>query len=497
MKKVIDLFPAECPKKFEKSWRKCVGSGNMSLMMRKEAYDALDHVQRDIGFQYVRGHGILSDVMATYQEVPGCRSPFNFTYVDQVYDTFLSHNIRPVVELSFMPEALASGTETIFYWKANISLPASWDKWCACVEGLVRHLIDRYGLEEVLQWPFEVWNEPNFHEFWVAPNIDEYWEMYTRTARTIKSIHSDLMVGGPAADTNGDAYLEEFLTRCGREQVPLDFVSRHAYMSTEPQRCGEFDFQAFHQPDFVVEKLKNARVLMEKTGFGDLPLWITEFNTSYTPKNPIHDTVENAAMIAPVLVKGGQYADAISYWTFCDVFEELGIPRCQFHGGFGLVGSHLIKKPVYRLYEMMSQLEEYVYYQDDNLLITGDGQGVFAILGWNLSGDVLNYELMIPTDYTHIHVWTETLNREAGNPRKVWSELGCPRYPSKSEIAMLEKASQPLVGSQLCTSVQGSCKVELSIPQTGVVLAKTRPCSADLDSYDYMDDERILRWEAD
>lgn len=497
MKKTIHLSKAESKERLSNSWRKCIGSGNMSLMMRKEACDALSSVQREIGFQYIRGHGILSDVMAAYQEIPGCRSPFNFTYVDQVYDLFLQQGIRPVVELGFMPASLASGTETVFYWNANISLPKSWDKWCDCVGGLVRHLIDRYGLEEVLQWPFEVWNEPNFHEFWVAPNLDEYWDMYTKTAYTIKHIHKALMVGGPAADTNGDDYLEAFLARCQREKVPLDFVSRHVYMSTMPQRRGEFDIQSFYRPDFVLNKIENARKLMEKSGFGRLPLWITEFNTSYTPKNPIHDTVENAAMIAPVLVKGGQYADAISYWTFCDVFEELGIPRCLFHGGFGLLGQHLIPKPTYRLYEMMSRLEEYIFYQDDNLVVTGDGQGTFTILGWNLSDNAQEYEIMLPTEHDSIHVWTETLSQEFGNPRRVWAQLGCPRFPSSTDIAILKKASLPLMESRLCTSVENLCSVGLSIPKTGIIWAKAQPCHADRASYDYMEEDLTPVWEAD
>ena len=495
MKKQIKIDPKNTEKKFSKSWKTCVGSGNMSLMMRKEAVDALTMVQEEIGFDYIRGHGILSDVMATYQENEDYSSPFNFTYVDQVYDQFQKLHIRPVVELSFMPRSLASGEETVFYWKGNISLPKSWDKWCFCVDGLVRHLIERYGLEEVRKWPFEVWNEPNFSEFWVAPNLDEYWPMYTCTADTIKKIDSKLIVGGPAADTNGDEYLDDFLGRCRANNTPLDFVSRHAYMSTAPERKGDFDYQKFHKWTFILDKIHNARVIMERHGYQDLPLWITEFNTSYTPKNPIHDTVENAAMIAPVLARGGEEADAMAYWTFSDVFEELGIPRSEFHGGFGLVGNRLVKKPTYHLYRMMNKMKNNVLYQDENLLVTGDGAGKISALGWNMTGEELEYEFTVPAQKDSMSVLREEVSKKCGDSRTTWADLGYPRYPSQEELEAIHKASEPGYSSTVLHPENDAFTVKLTVPGIGVCLTCLNEYQRKLSDYDYMEDDKILIWE--
>ena len=83
---------------------------------------------------------------------------------------------------------------------------------------------------------------------------------------------------------------------------------------------------------------------------------ISEFNTSYRPDNPVHDTAWNAAYLAPVLAGGGDLVDSFSYWTFCDVFEEADIPTSLFHGGFGLLTHRQLRKPTYHLYAFMARM---------------------------------------------------------------------------------------------------------------------------------------------
>ena len=155
---------------FKDSWRRCVGSGHMGLALQKEYQDLLAIVQEHIRFDYIRGHGLLSDAMGLYRERQGLKSPVhNFTYIDRVFDSFLSHNIKPFVELGFMPGDLASGKQTMFYWKGNVTAPKDYGLWRDLIKSLVKHLINRYGLEEVRTWPFEVWNEPDLPQFWQSP----------------------------------------------------------------------------------------------------------------------------------------------------------------------------------------------------------------------------------------------------------------------------------------------------------------------------------------
>jgi len=106
-------------------------------------------------------HGLLTDDMAVYKEDREGNPVYNYQYVDVLYDYILEIGMKPFVELGFMPGYLASGEQTIFWWKGNVTPPNNYRKWENLVRNLVQHWTDRYGEDEVRTWYFEVWNEPN------------------------------------------------------------------------------------------------------------------------------------------------------------------------------------------------------------------------------------------------------------------------------------------------------------------------------------------------
>ena len=139
----------------------CVGTGRMGLALQKEYMAQLRLVQEKIGFKHIRGHGLFSDDMAIYQDLSFWdgydKIEYNFTYLDMVMDSYLELGIEPFLELGFMPSKLASGDQTIFYWKGNVTPPKTYEGWNKLVRRTLEHLIDRYGRERVTKWPVEVW----------------------------------------------------------------------------------------------------------------------------------------------------------------------------------------------------------------------------------------------------------------------------------------------------------------------------------------------------
>ena len=136
----------------------CVGTGRMGLALHREYMEQLKLVQREIGFKHIRGHGLFCDDMAIYQETEDGRPEYNYTYIDRVMDGYLELGLKPFLELGFMPSKMASGSQTIFYWKGNTTPPASYEAWCDMVKALLEHLCGRYGRDEVVTWPVEVWS---------------------------------------------------------------------------------------------------------------------------------------------------------------------------------------------------------------------------------------------------------------------------------------------------------------------------------------------------
>ena len=236
-----------------------------------------------------------------------------------------------------MPSALASGDQTVFWWKGNVTPPRSHDDWAALVRAVLRHLIDRYGLDEVRTWPIEVWNEPNLTASGRAPTRPRTsGSTRRRPARSRTSTRRCRWAArccrrGPTSGGRRSP------TSSPPRDVPVDFVSRHAYSSGPAQHVPFGVYQAFEPPQALLDQFDAPRRHLAGTALAGLPVHISEFNTSYRPDNPIHDTAWNAAYLAPVLAGGGDLVDSFSYWTFCDVFEEENIPTSLFHGGFGLL----------------------------------------------------------------------------------------------------------------------------------------------------------------
>lgn len=132
-----------------------IGSCHAYLTLREDWRDAARQVQREIGFRSVRAHGIFHDLVGIYTAfMPGQVPQLNFQNLDKIYDFWLAQGLKPYVELSFMPRALASGPEEIFAYRANVSPPADGAAWEALIHAFVSHLIERYGLSEVLTWYF-------------------------------------------------------------------------------------------------------------------------------------------------------------------------------------------------------------------------------------------------------------------------------------------------------------------------------------------------------
>ena len=277
------------------SWSHTVGSGHARLGLRADWQAQLRRCRQELGVEYVRFHGVLCDDMSTFTIQQG-QPVDSFFNAHQVYDFLRGIGMRPFVELSFMPNALASGHQTVFFYEGNITPPEDYAAWGDLIRRFVQSLVDRYGVDEVRQWYFEVWNEPNLQAFWSGTQED-YFELYRATAEAVKSVDADLRVGGPATANN--AWVEDLLDFAEEAGLPVDFVTTHHYPT-----------DAFGDPgDDTEAQLAAGRrdVLLERTqdtvrNARGKPVIYTEWNTSSNPFFWRHDTPYAAAFMMKALL---------------------------------------------------------------------------------------------------------------------------------------------------------------------------------------------------
>jgi xylan 1,4-beta-xylosidase len=366
-------------------FKECIGAGRANEGLRADWQEQLALVQKEIGFKYIRMHGLLHDDMGVYKEDRQGNPIYNWQYIDKLYDFLLSVRLKPFVELGFMPADLASGGRTIFWWKGNVTPPKSTEKWADLVRALTRHFEERYGHDEVKTWYFEVWNEPDI-AFYTA-DLKDYVKLYKTTAEAIKSVSPDYRVGGPAS-AMPYAFETALVEYCATNHVPIDFVSTHAYGVKEGfvDETGWKGTVLDTDPAAVSGRMVHSRELLRASKLPNLELHFTEWSSSYTPTDPVHDQYHQATFILDKIKNAQEAVNSLSYWVFTDIFEENGPRMTPFHGGFGLLNYQAIKKPAYYAYQFLNRLgPTELVNADPASWVTTDAAGGIQALFWDFT----------------------------------------------------------------------------------------------------------------
>jgi xylan 1,4-beta-xylosidase len=362
----------------------CVGAGRANEGLRGDWQRQLKLCHDELGFGFIRFHGLFTDDMGVYSEDAQGNAHYNWQNVDALYDQILATGMRPFVELSFMPSTLASGKKTVFWWRGNVTPPKSLDRWAEFMHAFAEHLTERYGADEVERWRFEVWNEPNLAIFWTGTQPD-YFQLYERTARAIKSVNPNYQVGGPA--TAGGGWIGETINFCASNGVPIDFISTHAYnVAGAVDEFGTSGQALGANLHGVADDIARARNTISHSALTNLALHFTEWSSSYSSRDPVHDDYISAPFILEQIKRAGRQADSMSYWVFTDIFEESGVPTKPFHGGFGLLTVQGIRKPAYFAYRYLDELGgREIATTDDRAFVCHDENGGVQVLFWDLT----------------------------------------------------------------------------------------------------------------
>ncbi len=429
----------------------------------EEFTEALRLAHEDLGVTAVRAHAILHDDNRVVTRGDDGRLAFDFTIVDDLYDQILALGIRPVVELGFMPAVIARDPEeTVFEYRGIISPPRDWSEWHETVGALGAHLVDRYGVDEVARWGFEVWNEPNLEVFWTGTQED-YLRLYEEAARALKDVDRRLTVGGPS--TAASEWVEALAAYAEKHGLPLELATTHTYGNLP------LDF----------------RGVLDDHGFPDADILWTEWGVGSTHFGPIHDGVAGAPFVLSGMQSAQHRMSALAYWVVSDHFEELGRPPRLFHDGFGLLTLGNLRKPRYWALHLAA-------HQGDHVLpstVSGDGadvlvrswatrhdDGTIDVLVWNgtVNADLVHGDPRLVRDVAvtlhglpgsgyEVHV--ARIDEEHSNIRSLDSGTD---WPDEDEWKTLREADRLHIEQvDDITPTSGTGSVTVTVPQPGVV----------------------------
>lgn len=503
----------------------CAGRANEGL--RTSWVEQLRLVREQCGFRYLRMHDIFNDDMCVYSEDAKGRPVYNWQYVDEVYDRMLDLGVKPFVELSFFPEKLAAeGTKRQMWYRNCITYdPAKLDKWGALVKAFTEHVVERYGLAEVLTWYFEVWNEPNLNMNPKAGFFDgtrsDYFAIYKTSALAVKSVDERLRVGGPAtsnfiADHRHDGevldnsksvfysqetinqqqwegvWIKDFLTYCAKEGLPVDFISCHPYptdYALDPVSGKGKD--AVRYVYSIRDDISWLRSQIAGSSYPDAELHLTEWSTSPSSRDRMHDMLPPAAYIIKGNMECTGMTNSLMYWTFTDIFEEKGGGQEIFHGGFGMINFQGIVKPSFHAYRMLGQLGDVKLYYQDPLVVTRSSQtGRISAIAFNYPEEFTNavpssrdartfmqatskqLDLVLTGLTPGATVSIETLDHEHGYAYAEYEKMGRPHSPSRQQTEHLKRVAWDTKKETLQADSQGRLEIKRTLTPWACVLIK-------------------------
>lgn len=504
---------------FEHFWSNCVGAGRANEGLRAGWLEQLELVRKNCGFKTVRFHGLFHDDMFVVFNENG-KTVYNWQYIDDLFDRMIDLKVRPFIELSFFPKSIAAeNSKTQFWWKANITPDESkYGEWHNLVQAFTQHCVDRYGIDEVLSWYFEVWNEPNLTRGFWDGSRSQYFELYKQSVLAVRSVDNRLKVGGPSTsnfvpdaryegekENNGgfeDAFtvedintlnwrgvwIKKFLEYCKKEKLPVDFISCHPYPTDFPFNPKSGKGTNFsRRVTSTKEDIQWLNEVLAASAFPNAEIHLTEWNTSPSSRDAMHDYLPPAAYIVKTNLDCIGLTNSLAFWTFTDIFEEKGGASSIFHGGFGLINYQGLVKPSYHAYRMLHKLGDEELFKNDYLFVSRkSGNGKIVALAYNYPEEYynsvprgnnkreegtakdLNFNLTDLQPGTMFKI--EILDKDHGNIHNSWEAMGKPEPPTREQIKVMKKAANALKTELVSADKDGNLSIKHEITPWSLVL---------------------------
>jgi xylan 1,4-beta-xylosidase len=470
-------------------WKRCITVGRAYELLRADLQAHVRSLQMLFDYEYIRFHASFHDDVKVVDRLPDGAIVYRWTQLDHIYDFLVETGFKPIVEINPMPKALASGKQTMFWYGKNITPPKDYAEWEKFLLAYITHTVERYGIDVVREWRFEVWNEPDLrNQFWSGTKED-YFKLYTSCARVLKDFDTQLQVGGPASA--GTEWVVDLADYAKDNNVPCDFLSYHNYPQNEATAYDSLEKSPHQRGMFFIDRLSATKAKLIEAGFGDLPIYITEWNSQAhdadgATKWSGNENVNNlfaGACVCHIATGCDELVDVLGWWVASDVFEEGG-PQVEPYGSryqyYGLLTIDGVPKSSFHGFEFLSQLKGARYQVEVPEGIPGtcglvctDEKSLTRCLIWNARFPDQDQEdwtgvLSIPVASLYrkseaVRCTTAKVMAGQGSAYEFWKEMGEPASLTRREQAALKARSVPLYESGMKAIKSGFCEIDYDL----------------------------------
>jgi xylan 1,4-beta-xylosidase len=460
-----------------------------------------------------------------YSEDAAGNPIYSWAIVDRIFDAFKEAGVKPLVELGFMPTALSIHPEPYRHtfpqgpvdsiYTGWAYPPKDYQKWSELVFQFAQHLLKRYGDEEVKDWLWEVWNEPDIGYWKGTP--EEYFKLYDYSVDAMLRALPAARIGGP--DSTGPAtphateFLRMFLEHCahrpnyvtGKTGSRLDFISFHPkgapkWQGDHVQMGISRHLAAIEQGFKVVASFPEWRKTPVVLGESD-PEGCAACSAKTNPQNsyrngPLYACYEAEVLNNILALTATEHVDVLGIVTWAFEFE--GQPYFE---GFRTLATNGVDKSVlnaFRMFGMLGGTRVTVYSSgalpsadivrdgvqripDVSALATVRDREI-DILVWNYHDDDLpahaaRIDLSIsglPPSAKRALLEHFRVDSDHSNAYAAWKEMGSPQSTTDAEYDKLRAAGQlQSLNSPEWIGVQGrSAYLQFDLPRQGLSLVR-------------------------
>ena len=443
------ILNTEVKRPLSKIWEFGVNTCHAPLWLRTDLAGQLKRQHEELGFRHIRFHDVFGDELG----VVDSEGNFHFERVIQIYKNVLACGMKPFVELSSMPGALASGENHLCFYKFRSDPPTRWEAWRELIETFLSTLTDSFGEDEVKTWYFEVWNEPDL-PFW-SGDRDGYFRLYDLARNAIKSVSRSYRVGGPA--TSKTKWIPEFVAHVSKpsaddpdDGIRCDFISTHAYPSDLAFLNSAEGSVRLEQASVMRELYTAVRQVLDTAWGPDFPLFAGEWNSSAGPYAFNHDECNNAPFVCKTMCELRGLCTGSMYWGASDIYEEGGFHYAPFHGGYGLETVNSIPKAAYHAFRFLHDLGEteleaaFDQSSEEHGALATEQNGEIRVLVWNYrspetAGEPLEFGI---SGAGNCRGTVERIEPGYGSAYETWRELGSPEFLDYRSFEKLAAASR-------------------------------------------------------
>ncbi len=478
---IISINAAKKTTPLSHSWRSVLCAGNAEDLLLSEVQAVVRRMQEEIGFRYIKLHNIFSDSMCVCSLKGDGSMVCRFSYLDLVLDFALSLGLRPMLELSFMPEALAKTPgRRLFHYL--VSEPNQPERWTRLIQALLEHLSARYGMEALESWHFSVWREPDTPEALFGFSSDEaFFRFYRITWQCVKDFNPRLRFGAPAtfylAGVDTPLWYLRFLDWCKKQDClpeDLNFVFYDVERS-ETERGGQAEFGFVEtmvlrrDPNGMRLFLDQALAERRSLGLDGLPIYLTEWNHTPSQQDLLNDTCFRSCYLARNILQNYDRIASFGVWAVTDLMAESVLPEKLFFGGLGLFTASGIPKAAYYALILLSRLGDELVDRGEGWFATRQGEEYRVLLYHyrhfsRLYANGERFDMTFTDRYTpfspdqalDVHftingvpdgdytVRETILNRKYGSAFDKWLEMGAQEPDRPEELKTLAALSMPM-----------------------------------------------------